>query len=143
MAQTRGDSGRLTEAQAAELFELMDRAGEAKDFHLVNRVRRFLDDADRIPGGRQRGASAAAPDDFSAEDMEEFLGRAVAGIAGMPEREVRKLVTEFGRSRAIDMLADIVADTPLGEVLSDQQVAQLCAVMVARATTGRSHAARR
>jgi hypothetical protein len=141
VGQTRGDSGRLTEAQAAELFELMDRAGEAKDFHLVNRVRRFLDDAD--PGGRQRPASGAARDEFSAEDMEEFLGQAVAGMAGMPERQVRKLVTEFGRGRTIEMLAAIVADTPLGEILSDQQVAQLCAVMVARAITGRSHAARR
>jgi hypothetical protein len=61
----------------------------------------------------------------------------------MPEREVRKLVTEFGRGRTIEMLADIVADTPLGEILSDQQVAQLCAVIVARATAGRPHAARR
>lgn len=143
VAQARGDSDRLTDAQATELCELMERAGDSQDFHMVNRVQRFLDGGATIPAGRQRMANAAAPDDFGVEDMEEFFGRAVADMAGMPEKEVRKLVTEFGRYRTIDILADIVADTPLGDVLSDQQVAQLCAVMVARATAGRPDTARR
>ena len=47
---------------------------------------------------------------------------AVDGMAGMPDKEVRKLVNEFGRNRAIDMMADVVADSPLGGILSDQQV---------------------
>ena len=41
------------------------------------------------------------------------------------------------------MLADMLGDMPLGEFLSDQQVAHLCVAMVARATEGRSHTARR
>ena len=35
-------------------------------------------------------------------------------MAGLPDKEIRKLVSEFGRNRAIDMLADMVADSPLG-----------------------------
>jgi hypothetical protein len=64
-------------------------------------------------------------------------------MSGMPDREVRKLVSEFGRSRAIDMLADMMADSPLGEVLSGQQLARLCAAMVGRAMEGSAQQARR
>ena len=66
---------------------------------------------------------------------------AVAGMAGMPDRKVRKLVSEFGRNRAIDMLADIVANSPLGGILSNQQLAQLCAALVGRVTEGRAQQA--
>ena len=37
----------------------------------------------------------------------------------------------------------MVGNSPIGGVLSEQQVAQLCAAMVARVTAGRSPAARR
>ena len=94
----------------------MDQAGSRQDFHMLNRVRRFLDGPDTIPGWPQAVAhSMPRADVFDADDMEELArAMAVAGMAGMPDKEVRKLVSEFGRNRAIDMLADIVADTPLG-----------------------------
>jgi tetratricopeptide (TPR) repeat protein len=143
VAQVSGDSDRLTDAQAGELFALMDQAGSRQDFHMVNRVQRFLDGADTAGAGRSRTANGPAADDVRDEDVAALLGEVVSDLAGMPEKEVRKLVGEFGRNRTIDMLADIVADTPLGEVLSDQQVAQLCAVMIARATERQPHLARR
>ena len=64
-------------------------------------------------------------------------------MAGMPDNKVRKLVNEFGPNRAIDMLADVVADSPLGGILSNQQVADLCATLVGRVTEGRGQQARR
>jgi hypothetical protein len=75
--------------------------------------------------------------------MQEFLVQAMTSMGGMPDKEIRKLVSEFGRDRAVAMLADTMADSPLSEILSDQQVQELCAAMVARATAGGSHAARR
>jgi hypothetical protein len=92
--------------------------------------------------GRRRVASDAPGEVFDADDMEELLGMAVSGMAGMPDREVRKLVSEFGRNRAIDMLAEVVADSPLGGILSNQQLAQLCAALVGRVTEGRAQRAR-
>ena len=82
-------------------------------------------------------------DVLDADDMEELLGMAVAGMAGMPDNKVRKLVNEFGPNRAIDMLADVVANSPLGGILSSQQLADLCATLVGRVTEGRGHQARR
>jgi tetratricopeptide (TPR) repeat protein len=143
VAQVTGNSDRLTVAQETELDELMDQAGSRQDFHMLNRMRRFLDGPDTIPTGGKRSAYDAREDDFSAEDIEELLGKTIADMAGLPEKEVRKLVNELGRNRTIDMLADMVADTPLGAVLSDQQVDQLCSAIVARATEGRPQQARR
>ncbi len=143
VAQVKGDRDRLTDAQETELYDLMDQAGSRQDFHMLNRVQRFLDGPDMIPAGRRRPASDAPGDVFDADDMEELLGMAVAGMAGMPDREVRKLVNEFGRNRAIDMLADVVADSPLGGILSNQQLADLCATLVGRVTEGRAQQARR
>jgi tetratricopeptide (TPR) repeat protein len=143
VAQTHGDSDRLTDTQTTELLEVMDHAGSRQDCRMINRVQRFLDGSDAVPAARRRRASGAASDDLSPEEMADFVGRAVAGMAGMPEKEVRNLVNQFGRNQAIDMLADMLGDTPFGEFLSDRQVTQICAAMVARATERRPHTARR
>jgi tetratricopeptide (TPR) repeat protein len=142
VGQIKGDRERLTDAQEDELYDLMEQAGSRQDFHMFNRIKRLVEGPDTMRSGAGRSALAGMPD-LSAEDMDEFLGDAIAGMAGMPEKELRKLVNEFGPNRTIDMLVDLVADTPLGEVLSDQQVVQVCEAIVARATEGRSHHARR
>ena len=51
VAQVKGDRDRLTDAQETELCDLMDQAGSRQDFHMLNRVQRFLDGPDRdVPG---------------------------------------------------------------------------------------------
>ena len=142
VAQIKGDRDRLTGAQETELYDLMDQAGSRQDFHMLNRVQRFLDGPDTGPAGRKRLAFDAIPDNFSADDMEELLDLAASGMAAMPDKELRKLVKEFGRNRAIDMLADYVAGSPLGEILSTQQLVDLCATLVGRVTEGRAQQAR-
>ena len=142
VAQIKGDRDRLTGAQETELYDLMDQAGSRQDFHMLNRVQRLLDGPDTGPAGRKRLAFDAIPDTFSADDMEELLDLAASGMAAMPDKELRKLVKEFGRNRAIDMLADYVAGSPLGEILSTQQLVDLCATLVGRVTEGRAQQAR-
>ena len=53
VAQVKGDRDRLTDAQETELYDLMDQAGSRQDFHMLNRVQRFLDGPDTIPAGRR------------------------------------------------------------------------------------------
>ena len=143
VAQVKGDRFRLTDAQETELYDLMDQAGNRQDFHMLNRVQRFLNGPDANPAGRRRSTYDAPPDVLDADDMEELLEMAVTGMAGMPLKEMRKLVNEFGRNRAIDMLADIVADSPLGGIMSNQQLVDLCATMVGRVSEGHGQQARR
>jgi hypothetical protein len=143
VAQVKGDRYRLTDAQETELYDLVDQAGNRQDFHMFNRVRRFLEGPDTIPTGRGRSTFESSGDVLDADDMEELLEMAVAGMAGMPVMEVRKLVNKVGRNRAIDMLADVVADSPLGGILSTQQLVDLCTTLVGRVTEGRAQQARR
>ena len=143
VAQVKGNRDRLSGLQDAELADLMDHAGSRQDFHALNRVRRFWEGPDAILGGSRRLPFNAPPDPFDGEIMEELLSQALYGMAGLPRKEIRKLVGEFGQNRAIEMLADMVADTPLAEVMSDQQVARLCAAIVARASEGPQQQARR
>lgn len=110
---------------------------------MVNRVKRLLEGPDIVTNGAGRSARGGLPERLSVADMGEFLGDALAGMAGVPQKEVRKLVNEVGRSHAIAMLADMMADTPFADILSDQQLVQLCASMVSRAVEGRSQPPRR
>ena len=84
VAQVKGDRDRLTDAQETELYDLMDEAGSRQEFHMLNRVQRFLDGPVRMPTGRWRPASDSAGDVFDADDMEELLGMAATGMAGDP-----------------------------------------------------------
>jgi hypothetical protein len=143
VAQVKGDRDRLTDAQESDLYDLIEGVGSRQDFHMLNRVQRFLDGPDTIPKGRGREAFDAIPDHFGADEMEELLDLATSGMAGMPDKELRKLVKEFGRNRAIDMLAEMVGGSPLGDVLSTQQLVDLCATLVGRVTDGRAQQARR
>jgi tetratricopeptide (TPR) repeat protein len=143
VAQSKGDRDRLTDAQEAELYDLMEQAGARQDFHMVNRVKRLLEGPDIATNGAGRSARGGLPERLSVADMGEFLGDALAGIAGVPQKEVRKLVNKVGRNHAIAMLADMMADTPFADILSDQQLEELCASIVSRAVEGRSQPARR
>jgi hypothetical protein len=145
VAQTRGDSDRLNYVQERELFELTDQAAERQDFHMVNRVQRFLagEDDDAGPTRRRRMPRGAEPLDIGMDEVQDMLVQAMASMGGMPDKEIRKLVNEFGRERATAMLVETMTDSPLSEILSDRQVQELSAAMVARATAGRPHAARR
>lgn len=137
VAQTRGEPHHLSGAHAEELSDLMDEALDRRDFHMANRIRRFLpvrgfaDDDE--PG-----------DDFASEALEAMLEEiATGGMRGMPEKEIRQMVNQFGRAATIDRLVEIFGDSPIAEVLSEQQLLQLCTAMVARATSGRPQATRR
>ena len=143
VAQAKGDRDRLTAAQEAELYDLMEQAGARQDFHMVNRVKRLLEGPDIATNGAGRSARGGLPERLSVADMGEFLGDALAGMAGVPQKEVRKLVNKVGRNHAIAMLADMMADTPFADILSDQQLEELCASIVSRAVEGRSQPARR
>ena len=53
VAQVKGNRDRLTGRTGDRAADLMDHAGSRQDFHMLNRVQRFLDGPDAIPGGLQ------------------------------------------------------------------------------------------
>jgi tetratricopeptide (TPR) repeat protein len=128
VAATQGDSARLSKSQENELSAFLEPAAPGQDFHLLNQVRRFL------ARGGDEPISDDGSDELSVEELEEFLDHARSEMAGLPEKKLRRMVSRLGLHRTIEVLVEAVNDTPLGAVLSEREVANFCALMVARAT---------
>jgi hypothetical protein len=136
VAQTKGDPQRQSVAQTEELSDLMDEALDRRDFHMANRIRRFLP-------FRAFADDDEPDDDFADEALEAMLEEIASGKGGIPEREVRQMVKQFGRAGAIDTMVEVFSGSEIADVLSEQQLRQLCTAMVARVINGRPQAARR
>lgn len=136
VAQTKGEADRLNEDQGEDLFDLIDQAQAGQDFRLANRIRRFL-------GNRTSALGDEPPDEFTDEDLEALLDEVASSKGLVPGKEVRRMVSELGRARTIEMLIDLMGGSPFADVLSEEQMARFCAAIVARAFGGRPQAARR
>jgi hypothetical protein len=63
-------------------------------------------------------------------------------MPGLPAREVRDMVNQLGREAAIKTMAAMLSEG-MSDVLSEEQILQLCAALVAQALDKRSRPARR
>ena len=130
LARAEGKTDRLTVLDESELYDMMQEAGERHDFHLFNRIRRLLLGPGATKAMRAPRKAGAMQEQINEDEMAEILESIGGGMPGLPVKEVRSLVNEFGRDVAIDMLAVTVASSPFGEVLSEEQINQICAAMV-------------
>lgn len=121
VAETRGESDRLSEGQMREVLDLLDDAEERHDARLAARIRRVFDG-----GIETRGAV----------DRHGFLELGAAIADGLPEKELRQMVQEFGRGQAIEILAALVGESPFGEVLSEAEIVLFCGALVTQAVGG-------
>jgi hypothetical protein len=134
VAQTKGEADLLRDAQEDELSDLIGRALDAEDFHTANRIRRFLN-------CRTPEHDEASDNGIDDETVEAMLDEAANGSPLFPIKDIRRLVNQLGQAGAVEALTEIIGASPLGGVLSEAQVAQVCAAVVARATA--TQAARR
>ena len=72
-----------------------------------------------------------------------FGDAAATSNAILPPKEVRAMVNELGRDLAIDALVEAMADSPMADMLAEEQMARLCAALVAQALDNRPRHARR
>ena len=71
------------------------------------------------------------------EDMGTLLASLVGEMPSLPAREVRDMVNQLGREAAIKTMAAMLSDG-MSDVLSEEQVLQLCTALVAQALDKRS-----
>jgi hypothetical protein len=83
------------------------------------------------------------PDELDEEDMAELLATVAGGMPGMPAREIRDMVNQLGRELTIEAMASMMSGSPMAEVLSEQQVRQVCTAMVEQAMQKRPRPGRR
>jgi len=143
LASIEGNRDRLTAIQESELLTMLEQAGKRQDFHLFNRMQKLLfgRESTRARHGRPNRRAASEPLDES--DMAEMMAAIGGSKPILPPKEVREMVKALGRDLAIDLLAATVADSPMGNLMSEEQVMQLCAALVAQSLDNHPQAARR
>ena len=143
LARAEGKREALTGGQESELFTLMELAAERQDFTLFNRVQKLV----LGPGERKavrRALETGEPpgEQLDDEDMGALLASLLGGMPGLPAREIRDMVNQLGHEAAIKTMAAMLSDG-MSDVLSEEQVLQLCSALVLQALDKRSRPARR
>jgi tetratricopeptide (TPR) repeat protein len=143
LARAEGKREALTSWQESELFSLMEQAAERQDFTLFNRVQKLVfGPGERKAIGRMLETGEVPGEQLDDEDMGALLASLVGEMPGLPAREVRDMVNQLGREAAIKTMAAMLSEG-MSDVLSEEQVLQLCAALVAQALDKRSRPARR
>ncbi len=133
IARTGGNNNRLSPIDEARLHGLLEDSATRQNFSLFNRVQRFLFERQSAKAKRNMRRGSAMPDTIDDDDMAELLESIAEQMPKRPAKEMRSLVNEFGRDIAIDVLAAEIAGSPMGEILSQEQVWQLSGAIIANA----------
>ena len=125
------------------MFSLMELAAERQDFTLFNRVQKLVfGPGERKAIGRMLETGKVPGEQLDDEDMGTLLASLVGEMPSLPAQEVRDMVNQLGREAAIRTMAAMLSEG-MSDVLSEEQVLQLCTAMVAQALDKRSRPARR
>ncbi len=143
LARAEGDRHRLTSVQESELLALLEQAGKQHDFHLFNRIQRFLFGPEATRGMRASSKPSAPSEPLSEAEMARMMAKIGDSKTILAPREVRAMVNELGRDLAIDMLAAAMTDSPIGDIMSEEQLTRFCAALIAQALGNRPQATRR
>jgi hypothetical protein len=137
VSRAHGKADRLSMAEEDDLVALARTAGERQDFHMVTRIRRFLDQDSR--GRGRRGGSQRSDwgppdldDDMDDEDLMALFATMLSEMPRATAAGLRDLVKDIGREKAITMLAGQMKSS-LGQELPPGLLRELCAAMVAQA----------
>lgn len=120
VARTKGDPDRLSFGETHDLFEIEHAAAGRSDYHMVNRIRRFMveeDDAPpprrpRFPTRRREGPDGAADGDTELDEAAGDLLKAV--LTDTPGEVVRDLIEKLGQRGAVTALLERLLASPLG-----------------------------
>ena len=144
LAGTGGNREGLNYAQESELFSIMDDAGTRQDFALFNRMQKFaLGPAGGKAMRRMRETLKSPLDELDEEDTAELLTALAGEMPSLPAREIRDMVNQLGRGPAIEMMASMLSESPMGEMFSEQQMQQFCTALVEKAMDRRPPPRRR
>jgi tetratricopeptide (TPR) repeat protein len=144
VARTKGDPDRLSFSETDELIEIAEDASRRHDFHLANRIERFIEGSGLVSAPR-RGSRRLSGFDLADFDDEDETGDALAkllaiGLEDTPPDMVKRMIAKHGQRAAVTALVDRIRTSPLGAVLPEKMLRELASSIVDSviATGGRS-----
>jgi tetratricopeptide (TPR) repeat protein len=116
VARAKGDSSRLSFSETEKLFEMADDASRRHDFHMANRIQRFIEGPDAGPRKRSSRISGAGLADFDNEDKATDVLSALLsiGLEDTPPDMVKRMIAKLGQRDAVTALVDRLRTSPLG-----------------------------
>ena len=113
VARAEGDSRRLSFSETEKLVEMADDASRQRDFHMANRIQRFIEG----PGPRQRSRRIPGADlaDFDDEDETSDMLAALLGM-GLEPTMLERMIAKLGRRGAVTAVVDRLRASPLGAI---------------------------
>ena len=117
VARSSGDPDRLSFAELEELFDMEEAAASRRDFHAVNRIRRFVNGSAANSPPRRGSRRAAVADDCGDDAENDALSQMLAAtLEDMPPIVVKRMVEKFGKRQAVAVLVDRLRASPLGSL---------------------------
>lgn len=128
VAEAQGDWRRLTAEQEETLHQLEEQAMVREDFHAAKRFGKFLE-------GPIRGPRAGGPaEQLDVEELQALLDTVLNGMPKLfPRKEIRRMLSDVGRAGTVDLIDDMLCDSPFSIVLTPPQIRQLAEQTVAQA----------
>src|SRR5208282_1733345 len=128
VAAVQADWRRLTVDQEEALDELEEQALAREDFHAAKRIRAFLDAPFRT------GRPGKLAERLDAETLQELLDTALDHLPGiLPHKEIRRMLNDLGRAGTVDLIDDMLHDSPFSVILTPPQIRQLAEQTVVHA----------
>jgi hypothetical protein len=143
VARTKGDPGRLSFSETEELIEIAEDASHRHDFHMANRIRRFIEGSgpESSPCRGSRWISKVDLPDFNDEaEADDALSELLAiGLEDTPPDMVKRMIAKLGQRRAVMALVERIRTSPLGAMLPEKMLRELAKGIVNSviATSGR------
>jgi tetratricopeptide (TPR) repeat protein len=137
VARTRGQTDRLSAADAGELMTMAQAAAAREDFHAASRIERFLDGETLAgPGRRRRRRRREPADAFEAEALEVLAETMMNEMPRGAADGLRAMARELGREAAAAVLAEQFRDAAFGPPMPESLLRELCGTVVARTVAG-------
>jgi cellulose synthase operon protein C len=117
VARTKGDPGRLSFAERDELFDMEEAAASRRDFHAVNRIRRFIEGPRLDPSPRRGSRRVSRPGAVNVDDddeVDEVSALLASSLEDTPPEMVKSMVEKLGRREAVTALVKRLRASPLG-----------------------------
>jgi hypothetical protein len=142
--RTKGDPDRLTFSETEELIEMAEDASHRHDFHMANRIERFIEGSGPVSAPR-RGSRRLSAFDLADFDDEDETGDVLSKLLAMsledtPPDMVKRMIAKHGQRGAVTALVDRIRTSPLGTMLPERMLRELASGIVDSviATSGRS-----
>jgi cellulose synthase operon protein C len=118
VGRRKGNPLRLSFEERDELFDMEEAAASRRDFHMVNRIQRFIKgaDSDAPPRRRSRRISRADLDDLDDFDdgpLDSMTKLLAASLEDTPPEMVLSVVKKLGKRLAVTALFERLRASPL------------------------------